>query len=724
MISQWKPGAEDRAIRSSYGSDMSIDEDPSTPDSGSYQHPSDDHSIGRAAVTAQTRQQGNPDQSQNSTLHHPWHSFPSHVSSRESSIEPDDACKQNEAIVDKGKKQESSSTAEQAESIQASQPARRLSVQDRVKLFENKQKESSGSGGKPAVGKSVELRRLSSDVSSAPSAVEKAVLRRWSGASDMSIDLSGEKKDIESPLCTPSSSSVSQLKFDVPKDMENVIKSESRSFTKRVDDKGSNDQAGVQIPSREEEVVGSKQLTVSSGKQDEASVSEKSNSSERDVWKDQTHGKTQSRTLSSRTGVNSTTDQTNSGALPDGKAQTNLKSFDTGEELSRAIGQVAFEAQFSGRKDKGAPQSQFGMISTKARGINLTADLPLTGPGELSDQKPVGDCAPPECASGSKIREAFAAQYKGTEGKSSCSQPRFQSVSETEDAQMKDLTFGEKLSDSSAVKFEDSGPQRMKYDKQVTAFEQFRKAQGRRDDRGAVYGNNQTVIPSKMVTENREGFGSFSTPPVDHVQRVRQSKANQERNDELKMKASELEKLFAEHKLRVPGEPSYSTRRSKPVDRQSELSASLSYKKSPVDSAPLNFTDSSPLTGSAGSSKNASKSNEFLFTKMVDSQSYTDAFNKNFAELSFLEGSRGKFYEKYMQKREAKLKEEWTSKGAEKEAKLKAMQDTFERSRTEMKAKFSGSMNRQSSKSSSQQRAERLRSYNARSLTRRGQVLF
>ncbi|GJW16795.1 hypothetical protein Tco_0024231 [Tanacetum coccineum] len=83
----------------------------------------------------------------------------------------------------------------------ATQPSsRRLSVQDRISLFENKQKEvgsATGSGGKPPAVAKPELRRLSSDTSHANS--NASVLRRWSGASDMSIDLSGEKKETDSP---------------------------------------------------------------------------------------------------------------------------------------------------------------------------------------------------------------------------------------------------------------------------------------------------------------------------------------------------------------------------------------------------------------------------------------------------------------------------------------------------------------------------------------------
>lgn len=74
-----------------------------------------------------------------------------------------------------------------------------------------------------------------------------------------------------------------------------------------------------------------------------------------------------------------------------------------------------------------------------------------------------------------------------------------------------------------------------------------------------------------------------------------------------------------------------------------------------------------------------------------------------------------------MQKRDIKLREEWNSKGTEKEAKLRAMENSLERSRAEMKAKFAGSADKDSMVSSSHRRAERLRSYNSRSILRRDQ---
>ncbi|CAN6896180.1 unnamed protein product [Brassica oleracea] len=82
---------------------------------------------------------------------------------------------------------------------------------------------------------------------------------------------------------------------------------------------------------------------------------------------------------------------------------------------------------------------------------------------------------------------------------------------------------------------------------------------------------------------------------------------------------------------------------------------------------------------------------------------------RNVSDLSYSDASKGKLYEMYMKKRDAKLREERSSK----ETKLKSMQEALERSRTEMKAKFS--KKRQDSISSTRQRAEKLRSFNSRS---------
>ncbi|GJU52506.1 hypothetical protein Tco_1226220 [Tanacetum coccineum] len=80
----------------------------------------------------------------------------------------------------------------------------------------------------------------------------------------------------------------------------------------------------------------------------------------------------------------------------------------------------------------------------------------------------------------------------------------------------------------------------------------------------------------------------------------------------------------------------------------------------------------------------------------------------------------GKLYDSYMKKRDARLRESWDSNGAEKEARMKAMNDSLERHSTEMKATFSSWFeDRHNSVSCAQRRAENPRSFNARSALKR-----
>lgn len=174
-------------------------------------------------------------------------------------------------------------------------------------------------------------------------------------------------------------------------------------------------------------------------------------------------------------------------------------------------------------------------------------------------------------------------------------------------------------------------------------------------------GNTCLVFSGKMVSEGQEDFGG-SAPTVSkwEVLRERQVKANQE----LKMKANELEKLFAEHKLCV----------------------SQSHDKNAA---------TEPLTIST----NMSKLSVTPQVKVLDNQDHGDATVQKFSKFGLSDYCRGNLYESYMQKRDAKLREEWGSKKEEKEAKMKAMQDSFERSAAEMKAKLSSKRYEERSKS-------------------------
>lgn len=668
-MNQWKSGTEDRAIRSSCNSDMSIDM-PSPP----LQEPT-------------THQQHNP----------PPITFPlRHTFSRESSVEKDGGNKQDNSTGENDTKDETSAP-DQKGSIQASQPSRRLSVQDRINLFENKQKENSG--GKPVV-KSVELRRLSSDVSMIGAAAEKGVLRRWSGVGDMSIDLSVEKKDAESPLCTSSSETFSQdnkgldLNNDIAKSSSvvkpesNVIPSLSRDSDSRLKD----------------DFDKSEQLSGS------AMSVPNLNSDESDALKDQGLNKAKPRSFI-RKSDNQETSEKKSKILSGGGSRAAFAFEDhrkwrdsqNGEDLSENQSEIA------GGKDQGPSLVQSRPTSSKSGGQVRTTnpkedfetrDKAVAQSSLKSSWKTVEESWASEGVSGSRPPEAFAARYKEIEDDSSAQQES-RSTGETEIMENKEA-------------IEDSGSQRMKFNRKVSAAELSKKVKVLPD------GNSMTPFSAKITTEAQEDFDSLATLTPEQFQRGRQSKGNQDRNDELKLKANELEKLFAEHKLRVPADQSNSARKGKLDDAQ-QLPSSFQYSK-PIADIPPQFSDSYKSNEPTGPLKNKTKLNAASSMKTIDSQNYGDALKKSFSDLSVSEGSRGKLYHRYNQKRDAKLKEDWSSNRADKEARLKSMQDSLERNKSEMKAKLSGSADREDPVSSARRRAERLRSYNSRSILNREQV--
>lgn len=126
---------------------------------------------------------------------------------------------------------------------------------------------------------------------------------------------------------------------------------------------------------------------------------------------------------------------------------------------------------------------------------------------------------------------------------------------------------------------------------------------------------------------------------------TRPAKGNQGRHGELQMKANELEKIYAAHKLT-------SSRRGKSTDVQVDNTPIVSEVK-PVPVLPEKIYTKKIVKESITTSD--FDANELL--KMVNYQGY-DSVPQKFGILS-LEESRGKFYDQYMQKRDAKLKEDW-----------------------------------------------------------------
>ncbi|KAH6781250.1 GPI-anchored adhesin-like protein [Perilla frutescens var. frutescens] len=695
LTQPWNSTPDDRAVRSSYGSDMSIDDDDAPPSPPPRREPAASQPTDPPARRA---------------------------FSGESSVDTDSGIKPGSAAAEK----DVSSTPDMPEPIQASRPARRLSVQDRINMFENKQKENSG--GKPTVVKPAELRRLSSDVSSS------TVLRRWSGASDMSIslDLSSDRKDVESPVASAVPSfdgKVSNLNDD------NAEMFVSEPEMKAVADGGLK---GVSFANSEQ--------LFKSNKNDS-----NLGSGESDVLKDKVSGKTQSRSFISRT-----EDQESSGddfRTSDVGRNEGVVGFGNqgklrGEEFSGSKTQMTgFKDQVSSSVHSRRLQSKSGEPCevSNTRESSESRDESDREVGVKAGQKAAVGSGIVDGGAGSRIRQAFASRYKGIEGDSPSAQREVRSVREPEVAEKKESRLlekvsrasvasvevtpigkteavgkkeshmSEKVSDTRVSNLEDTGLQRLKFSRQVLNAELSKKARVQRDDASSS-GNNRAQFSGQVALEAQEGSDSFSTP-TSQAQRVRQSKGNQELDD-LKMKASELEKMFAEHKLRAPGDQPNSARKGRLGDTQHEPSSSLQYTKPIVEvtsQLPDNYQSAQPSRVSKNSTKFDTSS------PMVDSQCDSDAMNKKFSDLSVSENSRGKFYDRYMQKRDAKLRDDWSVNREEKETRLKSMQDSLERNRSEMKAKIFGTADRQDSASSAHRRVERLRSYNSRSIMKREQ---
>ncbi|KAE8722898.1 putative Sequence-specific DNA binding transcription factor [Hibiscus syriacus] len=519
---------------------------------------------------------------------------------------------------------------------QISQPARRLSVQDRISLFENKQKEISSSGGKPiAVGKSVELRRLSSDVSTASAVPEKAVLRRWSAASDMSIDLGNDKDaNTDSPLCTPSSFSVSQCNNSLfqglsedkerkdEKDLSDKVSSvkvEPKSVPGRAADSGLKDQGEVQAQ------LANNLL----GKEGDAGLKGPMN------WK-----------------------------APSGSQNSHCQSF-TGKSEQVELGdQVVSQEKVKGSLtgERGGSEVQSQTVPGRTAIVGVKKQHASQFPNAVFADAVVDDTPEGELKNRLEARgkdQSVSQSRFRAQGHSRALSGQFEGV---EVVGKKDLVSSEKQ----ISKVDNSGVREF-----PVGSEPSKKPQGRKDEGGSVYANKKSVF-GKTDPQSEESVSALMVP-VDQTQRIRQSRGNQELNDELQMKANELEKLFAEHKLRVPADQFSSARRSKPGDAQIEPEPSLEYKK-PATIDDTKMADKNLIPESIGSSSNMAN---FCTppTKMVDNQKISASLRRS---ITFSDDSRGKFYEKYMQKRDAKLREEWGSKRAEKEAKLKAMHDSLE----------------------------------------------
>lgn len=246
----------------------------------------------------------------------------------------------------------------------------------------------------------------------------------------------------------------------------------------------------------------------------------------------------------------------------------------------------------------------------------------------------------------------------------------------------------------------------------------MKRPHSRRTDIGSAAVNTKPSAAINSVSDISESDTLNQLSPTEQVQRARPSKGSQELNDELKVKANELEKLFAEHMLRVPGDQTSSVRRGKPGKPSEQAVTSQLRRPVAQDLSSVQISDQKTLAMPTLTSNDEDKF-KTPPTKMVVNNEYGDTTRQNFPEISFSDNSRGKFYEKYMHKRDAKLKEDWSCRRTEKEAKLKVLQDILDRSNAEMKSKFSQSTGRRDSNA---RRAEKLVYFNSKLSAKKDQV--
>ncbi|XP_057535641.1 uncharacterized protein LOC130813783 [Amaranthus tricolor] len=679
-----RKSSSEYVLRSSFSSDMSIDE------------PCDDH----------PKQSTIPNTTTKIT-------FPLRQLSWEPSPSPVDNGEERENNKDKtiGKDKamdpttsagnsKTESDASSSTSTSTPQLTRRLSVQERISMFENKaQKEGSptistvaSGGGKP------ELRRLSSDVTSS---TDKAVLRRWSGASDMSIDVSGDRKEPDSNANTPTPTSTSTSTFTSnpvfppkPKDQCDLKMEGFQESKLPVKPKISSHLAvSFSGPEDSPSFEANTKITSFSGKSSE-SVGSMDESSGRIV-----HSTVKPFCESEGFGLENQ-------PLP---IHTHLRSRPgTAEQFSSSDEMIVRKAKSSvGGESK--PQEDNGKsFGASASGFNgRSRDLHVEEEYEdkrLRDQQ--------------AQKSTYRTSHKTTVKIASESVDPVVAWPVNQDKKGKGDSV-EKQPVLSCTQMEDSGPYRGKVQGCGSSFDQEEKPVSRWEESDSKRPLDST---GKFVLENKEVVSSSSVP-VDQVQRIRQTKGNLGMNDDLKMKANELEKLFAEHKLRAPGDQSNSARRTWSVDTLIEQEMASADRKQAVETSVLMTTlkrEAEPAAGSSSKEKNYPTP----LMKTVHKQEYDVTPKQNIYSPSFADDSRGKLYQKYMQKRYAKLKEDWSSKGAQKEAKMKAMQDSLEKTRAEMKVKLAGSADKKNSAYNSVRRADKMRSFHVESATKRKQHII
>ncbi|ONM25319.1 hypothetical protein ZEAMMB73_Zm00001d006864 [Zea mays] len=531
--------------------------------------------------------------------------------------------------------------------------SRRLSVKDRINMFESQKKEqtpSSGNSNSAGTGRVVpgrgEHRRVPSGAS-----MEKLV-RRWSSVSDMSIDLSNnesvninDKKDNGTPVVTPTSTDLeanSKAKADVDSNgQKDLVTSHSWPYQK---DNVPMDPTTTDLcpPSTLSNTLAphsdgaGNDMVINSSIESESSFGKEAGVIQ-GLTRMSNHATSN---VSTRNHLKSSAKPVEEGLLKNKDILTSTSLEEHVRMIDKEITAVPHEVLVASEQ---IPQNDIRGLHTK----DIHTESEVTGRKDQPSRsfgKVSGGVNPkPKTSSNSRANvkgSSGRANVKGSSGRD-------------------EITFTE-------TEFRDVSLQRNRLPRK--AEDVGRKVTGGSDsDSSGRQGTN--LSRQSSITIQELNFQARVMGP---------GKGNQDRHGELQMKANELEKLFAEHKL-------ISSRRGKPTDVQVDSTRTVSEVK-PI--TVLHETIHTKQVVKESITTNDFDASELL--KMVSNQGFNISTPQKLGILS-LEESRGKFYEHYMQKRDAKLKEDWKLQRGEKEAMLKAMHESLERSKAEMRAKFSQS---------------------------------
>ncbi|KAK8965952.1 hypothetical protein KSP40_PGU008964 [Platanthera guangdongensis] len=570
--------------------------------------------------------------------------------------------------------------------VQAGGVSRRMSVQDRINLFESKQKEQSGSPsvvGGNTVGSIVsrlaggrgEHHRNPSDIS-----VEKLVLRRWSGASDMSIDPNSnssgsiDQKESGSTAGTPTSSAISQLQIS-----SKISKNEGSALLEASNYTGPSSQnSSVSNSSTSSSARGHGRSFPQGKLQAMGEIHKEGIASTFKVSPGSTKEQVQANTwmhmsgifLNSRSGI----------SKEPGEFQTNSRSASEDSEIGQMVSQIHSTEPLplevpTVQNDQASPLAQIMAITSKLEDAGAKSEC--ASDSQIHVKTSIGNMEDISANDDSMHPEAIGCDF----------------YDQLEAAEQTNLAVPQLLSNSFSVNAQQvSTSEGLRFLGKTSEADYIKKLEGKRDDIIPIEGSNAPPVQIKKANDGME-------IPFDKESQTSRPNTDNELNDVLHLKAEELEKLFAEHKLKSRVDQITSAQR-----RRNLKDHANNVEKRPAQSHPQQQPEDILLQQCSSNGVEV----DFNLSGIVESVDLCDSKNTQ-SDIP-----RGKLYGKYMRKRDAKLSQECGSKKAQKEAKMKEMHDRLELSQAEMNARLIGFWDGQRMVVA-RLRAEKLRSFNLHS---------